>query len=176
MHYTSPRRGVGEPGRDIAGRRPQIGVPTGSTGDGDIPLTTPAADVYQATAAVTIPAQPPAWVIHALPPCASRKKPIASRISVISSVRNTRNVAAFTRMLQSSMYVLKIAKATRNHASELSRFGPATAFSNVFDTDASTTKMPSDIQKPPYVENAVAPNTLRLRNSHIPASSWQRPP
>ena len=36
--------------------------------------------------------------------------------------------------------------------------------------------MPSDIQKPPYVENAVAPKTLRFLNSHMPASNWTSPP
>ena len=74
---------------------------------GAIPFTTPAADVYQATPAVTTPAQPPAWRIHSLPPWARLKKPITSRISVISSVRKTVKTAAFTRVLQKSMYVLK---------------------------------------------------------------------
>jgi hypothetical protein len=32
------------------------------------------------------------------------------------------------------------------------------------------------IQKPPYVANAVAPNTFLLRNSHMPARSWPNPP
>ena len=36
--------------------------------------------------------------------------------------------------------------------------------------------MPIPIQKPPYVENAVAPKTFRLRNSHIPAQNCARPP
>ena len=36
------------------------GLPTGKTTRPDTPFSTPAADVYQATAAVTIPAQPPA--------------------------------------------------------------------------------------------------------------------
>jgi hypothetical protein len=64
---------------------------------------TPAADVYQATPAVTIPAHPPACSHHSVPPCEMLKKPITSRISVISSVRNTRKTAPLTRMLQSSM-------------------------------------------------------------------------
>jgi hypothetical protein len=37
-------------------------------------------------------------------------------------------------------------------------------------------KTPSESQNPPYVENAVAPKTLRFRNSHIPARSWINPP
>ncbi len=45
-----------------------------------------------------------------------------------------------------------------------------------FESTTSVTKNPSAIQKPPYVENAVAPNTFRFRNSHIPASSWTSPP
>ena len=59
---TPPRRAaVGEPGRGTAGQaRPRTAAPTGSTGRGDMPLTTPAADVYQATAAVTMPIHPPA--------------------------------------------------------------------------------------------------------------------
>ena len=44
-----------------------------------------------------------AGIPNALAPCASRKKPIASRISVISSVRKTRNTATFTRVDQKSM-------------------------------------------------------------------------
>ena len=56
----------------------------------------------------------------------------------------------------------------------------ATAFSTyggfwlslgIFVVESRTTMMPRPSQKPPYVENAVAPNTLRFRNSHIPASS-----
>src|SRR5579884_662067 len=57
--YASARRGIGEP------RRPMGAAPTGSTGVGDMPFTTPAADAYHATAAVTTPAQPPAWRTHA---------------------------------------------------------------------------------------------------------------
>ena len=41
--------------------RPRAFGPTGTTGFADMPLTTPAAEAYQATAAVTMPAQPPAW-------------------------------------------------------------------------------------------------------------------
>src|SRR4051812_8270856 len=103
-----------------------------------MPFTTPAADVYHATAAVTMPAQPPAWSHHAVPPCDRLKKPITSRISVISSVRKTMNTAVLTRMLQSSMYVLKIANANRNHASPFVRFEPAREAAKVFDTSAST--------------------------------------
>ena len=50
------------------------------------PFTTPAAEVYQATAAVTMPAQPPACshqLFAGWRPDASRKKPITSRTSVI---------------------------------------------------------------------------------------------
>src|SRR5215831_7845937 len=49
------------------------------------PFATPAADAYHATPAVTNPAQPPACSIHGDWPWAMRKKPITSRISVISS-------------------------------------------------------------------------------------------
>src|SRR5215470_9053346 len=35
---------------------------------------------------------------------------------------------------------------------------------------------PAPIQKLPYVPKAVAPDTLRFRNSHMPASSWATPP
>src|SRR4051795_9689791 len=99
---------MGEPSCEKSGRRSHNGAPTGSTGRTDIPFTTPAADVYHATAAVTTPAQPPAWRIHSLPPWARLKKPITSRISVISSVRKTRKTATLTRELQKSMYVLKM--------------------------------------------------------------------
>src|SRR5581483_5408536 len=169
-YAASARRGMGEPIRPIGA------APTGRTARGAMPFTTPAADVYHATAAVTIPSQPPACSHHSVPPCERLKKPITSRISVISSVRNTRNTAPLTRMLQSSMYVLKIANASRNHASAFVRFAPATAEANVFETSASTTKIPRLSQKPPYVENAVAPKTFRLRNSHMPASSCTVPP
>jgi hypothetical protein len=72
--------------------------------------------------------------------------------------------------------VLKIANARRNQPSAFVRFAPASADANVFDTSASTTKIPRLSQKPPYVENAVAPKTFRFRNSHIPASSCTVPP
>ena len=72
--------------------------------------------------------------------------------------------------------MLKIANATRNQATAFGRFEPARAAPKLFDTTARTTKMPRPIQKPPYVENAVAPNTFRLRNSHIPAHSCTSPP
>src|SRR5690242_18773545 len=137
--------------------RPIGGAPTGRTGVGDMPFTTPAADVYHATAAVTTPHQPPACSHQSVPPCEMLKKPITSTISVISSVRKTRKTAMLTRRLQKSMYVLKIANANRNHASPLVRFEPASAAANVFERSASTTMEPRAIQKPPYVENAVAP-------------------
>ena len=40
----------------------------------------------------------------------------------------------------------------------------------------SRSQRPRPIQNPPYVENAVAPKTFLLRNSHMPASNWMRPP
>ena len=123
-----------------------------------------------------MPTQPPTCVMYGLKPWASRKKPIARMISVASRVAKTPKTARLTRVLHMSMYVLKIANATRNHAIALGRFGPVSPAANVFETEASRTMIPSDIQKPPYVENAVAPNTFRLRNSHIPASSCTSPP
>ena len=72
--------------------------------------------------------------------------------------------------------MLKIANAIRNHASAFVRFAPVSEDANVFDTSARTTTLPRPSQKPPYVENAVAPKTFRFRNSHIPASSWTIPP
>src|SRR5438094_6320373 len=175
--YRLTGAGPGDSARETTtGIRPHIGAPTGRTGLGDIPLTTPAAEAYQATPAVTRPTQPPAWSQYGLMPCATRKNPNASTISVISSVTKTPVTATLTRVAQNSMYVLKIANAIRNHASELSRSAPFSRPANPLDPDSSTTNMPSASQKPPYVENAVAPKTLRLRNSHIPASSWMRPP
>ena len=38
------------------------------------------------------------------------------------------------------------------------------------------TRKKNEIQNAPYDENATAPNVLPVRNSHIPASSWQSPP
>jgi predicted RNA methylase len=55
----------------------------------------------------------------------------------------------------------QIANETRNHASPFVKFAPARPAAKVFETSASTMKMPSASQKPPYVENAVAPNTFR---------------
>src|SRR5579884_2182256 len=138
-------------------------------------FATPAADAYHATAAVTTPHQPPACSHQVWPLCESTKKPITSTISVISSVRNTRNTAADTRRLLRSMYVLKTANANRYHASALVRSPPWNPAVN-FVVPARITKIPRPIQNPPYVENAVAPNTLRLRNSHIPARNCARPP
>ena len=37
-------------------------------------------------------------------------------------------------------------------------------------------QMNRPIQKAPYEENAVAPNTFLFLNSHMPASSWATPP
>jgi len=68
-----------------------------------MPFRTPAAEAYQATAAVTMPAQPPACVSHALPPWASVKNPAVSRHSVICNVRKTRKTAMVTFMLEISM-------------------------------------------------------------------------
>src|SRR5690242_18376868 len=68
--YASALLGIGDPIRPIGA------APTGITGTGDIPFTTPAAEVYHATAAVTIPAQPPACSHQAVPPCERLKKPI----------------------------------------------------------------------------------------------------
>src|SRR5579884_2073527 len=115
--------------------RPIGAAPTGRTGVGDMPFTTPAADVYQATPAVTTPAQPPAWRTHvAVGLCASRKNPITSRISVISRVRKTPKTATLTRVLQRSMYVLKTANAKRNQASALNTFAAVRLAANVFET------------------------------------------
>src|SRR6266566_686451 len=81
--YRLTVAGPGDSARETAtGNGPQSGAPTGRTGLGDMPLTTPAADVYQATPAVTSPAQPPTWSQYGLMPCATRKNPIASKISV----------------------------------------------------------------------------------------------
>src|SRR5205823_3294263 len=45
----------------------------------------------------------------------------------------------------------------------------------IFDpSNCSSTK--NEIQNAPYDVNAVAPNVLLLRNSHMPASSWAIPP
>src|SRR5579884_2478419 len=138
-------------------------------------FATPAADAYHATAAVTTPHQPPACSHQVWPLCESTKKPITSTISVISSVRNTRNTAVDTRRLFSSMYVLKTANANRYHASAFVRSPPWKLAANFVDS-ARITKRPRPIQKPPYVEKAVAPNTFLLRNSHIPARSCASPP
>jgi hypothetical protein len=140
-------------------------------------LITPAADAYHATAAVAMPTQPPRWTQPLLAfPCASSKLPITSKSSVASRVRKTRKTATLTCVDQSSMYVLKIANASRYHATAFGRFAPSSAPPKLFETTASTTKMPSDIQKPPYVANAVAPKTFRFRNSHMPASNCVSPP
>src|SRR5439155_12134510 len=134
------------------------GAPTGRTMCDFMPLITPAADAYQAHAAVAIPTQPPRWIQPLLAlPWAASKLPITSRISVASSVRKTRKTATLTCVDHSSMYVLKIANASRNQAIAFGRFAPVSELANVFETSASTTKTPRDIQKPPYVENAVAP-------------------
>src|SRR5438105_3174686 len=93
-----------------------IGFPTGSTARGAaIELTTPAADAYQATSAVTRPTQPPR-ATRPVPSAWPANLPRKRRISVISSVRNTRKTATLTRLLQKSMYVLKMANARRIQA------------------------------------------------------------
>src|SRR3954451_16956438 len=138
--YTSVRRGMGDPSRDTTGIRPHSGSPTGTTGVADIPLTTPAADVYHAVIAVRMPIQPPAWSHHSVPPCETLKNPIASTISVISRVRNTRNVVTLTRVLQSSKYVLNTAKASRTQARSFVVSEPVSPDATVFEVSASTMK------------------------------------
>ncbi len=132
-----------------------------------MPLITPAADAYHATAAVTIPAQPPTLITLA----EFWKLPITRMTSVICRVRSTRNTATLTCVLHSSMCELKIANASTIHPRSLAAAAGEAAFGAT-----SRNHNPRPIQNPPYVENAVAPNTLRLRNSHMPASSWMRPP
>ena len=56
------------------------GFPTGSTGVPRMPLMTPAAEVYQATAAVTIPMTPPILTIELW----LEKLPMERKISVTS--------------------------------------------------------------------------------------------
>jgi hypothetical protein len=72
--------------------------------------------------------------------------------------------------------VLKIANAMRNHASAFGIPAFVSPVAKVFESDAVKTTIPSESQKPPYVENAVAPKTLRFRNSHMPARSCATPP
>ena len=72
----------------------------------------------------------------------------------------------------SIMYELKIAKPSTNQPSESSTFRPSPSFVRV----AIITNDPSESQKPPYVANAVAPNTFLFRNSHMPARSCANPP
>src|SRR5581483_2186655 len=100
------------------------GAPTGKTTRPAMPFTTPAAEAYHATPAVTIPHQPPKWSHHGEPPCERLKKPITSTISVTSSVRKTRNTAIDTRAECMSMYVLKTANANRNQARAFVRSPP----------------------------------------------------
>src|SRR5215475_11965007 len=140
----------------------RMGLPTGMSRLPPNELYTPANDVYQATRAVMIPITPPVLMM----PLLFAKLPMNNTISVSSRVRNTATTAALTRVAASSMYVLKMANA--------SRIQPLS-----FDGLLEWTRIayrPSPIQNPPYDENAVAPNVLPLRNSHMPASSWHRPP
>ncbi len=79
--------------------------------------------------------------------------------------------ATLTRLLQSSMYVLKMANASRNQP-RLSRTSVAT-----LTWPACVVRMNAkESQNPPYVVKAVAPNTLRFLNSHMPAANCASPP
>ena len=64
-----------------------------------MPLMTPAAEAYQAHAAVTTPAMPPAFTMLVL----LEKLPMARRINVTSRVRKTANTALLTNRLHRSM-------------------------------------------------------------------------
>src|SRR5207245_2621381 len=75
--------------------------PTGRTRRSPMPLMTPAAEAYQAAAAVAMPTKPPTLSVSML----FAKLPMQSKISVASSVRNTASTAMLTCELQSSMYV-----------------------------------------------------------------------
>ena len=59
--------------------------------------------------------------------------------------------------------MLNMRNANRNHASEFDRSAAGEAGSEALSAVSKTTKMPSESQNAPYVENAVAPKTLRLR-------------
>ena len=110
------------------------------------------------------------------------KLPMNRMISVISRVRNTPNTAMLTWVLRISMYVLKMANPSRiQPTSWLTVVTAAATATGVLapvmaGTATSWYQMPRPIQKPPYVENATAPNTFLLRNSHMPASNWASPP
>jgi hypothetical protein len=73
------------------------------------------------------------------------------------------------------MYRLKIANASRNHASEF-RTSAEARLAPSFVVSARIANIPSESQKPPYDANVVAPKTFRFLNSHIPASNWTSPP
>src|SRR5712692_11396306 len=148
----------------------QIGLPTGRIGLARMLFATTAADAYQATIAVTTPIQPPSPTSPA-PALLPLKKPMNRRISVTSRVRKTRNTATLMRVLQKSMYVLKIANDRRNQPRSV-----LTSAAGTLPFRRRTIKVARDIQKAPYVENAVAPKVFPVLNSHMPAANWARPP
>jgi hypothetical protein len=82
---------------------------TGSTTRPKVELSTTANDAYQAATAVTIPAQPPAWMTLLELPAL----PIASRKNVIARSANTSATAPVVRSEATNMYVVKIAHAYR---------------------------------------------------------------
>src|SRR6202035_405828 len=96
-------------GHAVASFAATSGVPTGRESPPPIPLVTPAAEAYQATSAVSTPMYPPSFTV----PVMEEKLPMNRMISVISRVRNTPKTALLIFVLHSSMYVLKIAKASR---------------------------------------------------------------
>ena len=68
---------------------------------------------------------------------------------MISRVRKTAKTARLTRLLQSSMYVLKIANENRNQASPFARSFFPVSVPPSFVVSARMTKIPNESQKPP---------------------------
>src|SRR5436305_8551116 len=93
--------------------------------------------------------------------------PIASRMNVTASSRNTSDTAAVVLSEAKNMYVVKIAHIHKYADS---------ACGVMSDAGVNRTKKKNEIQNAPNDVNATALNVLPVRNSHIPASSCARPP
>src|SRR5579862_1525122 len=96
--------------------------------------------------------------------------PIPSRMNVTVSSRNSSCRARGDANVQRNSMPVKMP--------HIHRYRPSAASISFAGSCATLklTRKKKEIQKAPNDENATAPNVLPVRNSHIPANSWAKPP
>lgn len=139
----------------------------------------PAYALYHDTNAVIIPNAPPARWHPTCGFCPSfRRYATPNSKNVMSSIKNNRKNPTVDFSVQSRSRNVNINHPIRN--SPILLFKPAPPSDSFSDASIpnppGVSRIANEIQKPPYDDNAVAPNVLPMPISHIPASSCTRPP